>query len=332
MKLSDIKKDIIVPKNQVIIDKKVIVDGKAFHALCAYEQNDCVEIIFLYLDDEVEEKNENIKFADIKTKRDELLLVTNSARDLRIHIDKIYIDNKEIVKNSSISGALFENHYDFFKLSYIMNLGVDLEYLEDSLLSNLIVCTIKIEGKTLSYLDLDNAKTLKITRFPSYETLLGNIDFNITKDKKEYSFKDKDNVEHKFKARLSEVDIWGEIVPQIEKNQREAYEKFDEKEKELYHSSGDFTVGYEKLCPKGMNLLCVAYESEEQLNFYTKEHLNSEVEKNNQFGFSFGFSGDAGERISYLDPVEKGKVESIEVELFSWVKSRLYDDIIVDLR
>ncbi len=329
MKFSDIKNDIISPKNHKIIDKRVLVEGKFFHVISAYKELCNVKIIALNVGDTKNDDSLKANFGGVKTKRDEMMLLYNCQSDEHISVKKIYLDENEITLCRISSDAFLRNYTNYFMLSYILGLGLDLEYLDDILLSNIMVSTYEIEGITL---DLNNAKTLKITRYPSVETVLANIDFNFTKNKKTYCFKDKDNIEHKFKAGLTVVDIWNDVVPKQQRNYNELFEKLNEKEKELQGINGFDTTIYESVCPKDKNLLCVVYESETQLDFYTKEYLNSEIEKNNQKGaFMFLKDKENNERLCILGTIEGFEVESIEVELFSWKKNTEHDDIVVAL-
>ncbi len=328
MKYSDIKNDIIAPKNQKIIDKKTIVDGKYFHVISAYEEGNGVKIITLNIGNSEDDNKENINFGGLKTRRDELMMIFKSQDNSFISHKKFYLDDREIPIKSASSGIFVQNHQDYFMLSYIVNLGLDLEYLNDILLSNVVVSTFEIAEMTLADLDLDNVKTLRITRYPSIETVLANIDFNITLDKKTYSFKD-NNVEYNFKARLEVVDAWKDLVPKVEEEFRKAYETLDEMEKEIGKS---ITSDYEEICPKGMNLLFVAYESQVQLNFYTKEFLDTDIERKNNKSFFFFSSNEANERLCVLGAIDGFEIENTEVELFSWIKSTEQNDIVVKLQ
>ncbi len=332
MKFSDIKNDIIAPHKQKVIDKKVQVDGKVFHVLCAYEQNDYVEIVTLNIGDtdDVDGENiDNLSLGNVKTKRDELVMIANAHRNTDISVEDFYIDNKKINMNSASSGGLYQNHYDFLKIGYIMSLGINLDYLDDVLLKNITVATHKTKDITLESLELDSAKVLRMTREPSRETILENIEYSLTLNVEEFSFIDKNGVEHKFTARLVEMDLWSE-VPKLEEKYKEIYEKLSDEERETFETPNFDTI-YEDVCPKGMNLLCVAYKSETQLNFYTKEDLEAEIKRDNKSSFMFMGDKETGERFSVLYHVEKNTVESMLVELFSWIKTTVHDDIIVNL-
>ncbi len=327
MKFSDIKNDIIAPKKQRIIDRKILIEGHTYHILSAYEECDKVKILVLNIGDMLHEN-----MVESKTIREDLFLQANNSQEKYINVHEVYLDDKKMPMSSASGGGLLGNHYDYFKLSYIASLGIDLGYLDDVLLSNIIVTTYEFDDVTLETLGLENFENLRITRIPNFENTLVNVDFNITLNKQEYWFKDKTGEEHRFTARLREVDIWGELVPKVEENFREFYENLDDEEKEL-HSYDEVTSSYEQICPKGKNLLCVAYESENQLNFYTKQYLDLEIEKNTQASILFlGRDDETGERFSILEPVEKASVESIKVELFTLVKMIEFDDITVDLK
>ncbi len=331
MKFSHIKNDIIVPKKQLVIDKKVLVNDKMFHVLSAYEQCDKVMLVTLNIGDKEDESDAIIEFDAVKTNRDELLSMHNTHTDSHLSVKELYLDEKKIECDSS-SGGLYENHYDFFKLSYIANLGIDLDYLDDVLLANIIVTTFEMHEATLDDLNLDKARKLRITRIPSFENVLANVECNLTLSSGDFSFIDESSKEHKFRARLREIDIWSEVVPKVEENFLKFYESLDEKEKEL-HQIDEFYSTYENICPRGKNLLCVAYESEEQLDFYTKEFLDANIVRNTHGSFMFlGRDDETNERFSILNPVKKGEVEEVEVELFRWIKYTEVDDIVVHLQ
>ncbi len=332
MKFSDIKNDVIVPKSQHIIDKKVIVDDKEFHILSAYEDDNCVKIIILNVEDEILDDNENFNVICNRTHREELVSKVKYQRSSNLEIKDLYFDDKKVSMSGSSTGGGLPNHYDYFMISYIANLGIDLEYLDDILFSNIIVATYRLSEKSLESLNLDKVKILKITRRPSFETKLVNFDYRLSLNKNEYSFIDENKEKQTFKARLIEYDIWAE-VPMLEEMHKELYEKLDDKEKELYKKP-DYENLYNDICPKGMNLLCVVYESDVQLNFHTKQYLNTKVDMSSSSSSSrvfFKRDEETGERICILEPTYKNKVDCLEVELFSMVKITENDDVIVGL-
>ncbi len=331
MKFSDIKNDIIIPKNQIVIDKKLLVDGKEFHILSIYEDSEGVKIVTLNIGGFENSDLQNVASGlyDVKTRRDELIFMAKHNEDTYRNVDSYYLDDVKLKGKSASGGGLYEQHYDFFKLSYIANLGIDLNYLDDVQLENIVVWTQELDVENLEALDFEKAKTLKITRSDNYKNVLLNVDYKFTLNKDDYSFTDENNVEHNFSARLKEVDLWGE-VPKLKARYKELYEKLDEIEKEQCVMP-DFETIYDDVCPKGMNLLCVAYESDIQLNFYTKEYLDTEVERNNSQSMMFLRDDETSERFSILKPVAKGSIESVVVELFSCVKINKYDDIVIDL-
>ncbi len=329
MLFSAVKEYFIAPKKQKVIDKKVLVDGNFFHLISAYEDDDKVKIITLYVAES--EDDVNINMFRAKTKREEFLYQENLKSDKHIDTQDLYFDDEKLQISFSSSDAMGCNFLDSFMLTYIIGLGLDLDYLENIKIENISVSTYVIENHTLDTLDFDKAKTFRFTRFPNYKTILLNIDFNLTSNKELYSFKDKDNNVFEFYARLIEVDIWNEVVPEMEKLQSEAYESLSEKEKQIQKMT-DVASAYEELCPRGMSLLCVAYEGEDQLKFYTKEFLDSEIERKNQgTAFLCMSNKETNERTCIIGAYEKGTVKNLELELFSRVKNIVQNDIIIDL-
>ncbi len=334
-KVIESPEEIITPKSQVIIDKKMIIDNKVFHFISAFEEEGIVKFIVVNGFMNVQKEREFLDFGSVKTNREELLLLNNNRQDDYdgIFVKALYLDNKEIETRSSEGFFFCGNPREYLIWNYIISLELDLEYLNDMSMENIIAYTYETVEKSVDSFDLANVETLKISRGYSSKCELLNLDFNLNSDTDGecYSFRDKNNEKNTFTARLVEVDIWGEVIPSMEDAHSKAIQAFSEEEKELHEKFENNTLqeDYEKICPRDKNLLCVAYKSELQLDFYTKNYLNKEMEKNSTGAFFIMNDKDTGERMCILDPIDKGEVESLEVELFCLHKIVNYDDIIV---
>ncbi len=331
MKFADIKNDVIAPKNQRIIDKKILLDGEVFHVISAYEEGDDVKIIAINILDIEDKLWEEVDFSNIKTVRDERMMIAKTKDYANINGGTIYFDNKEIDFHFKGSSVLCENHYDFFMVSYIISLGIDLDYLDNISLSSTRVSTFVINDIGLDSLDFSGVRSLKTIKSPTTESILVNADFSLTLNKESYSFTDENNVKHKFEAWVEIVDIWGGEVPYIKKNIREAYEKngLELKEAELLKMVDEVTSMYEEMCPRDMNLLYVAYESEVQLEFYKKGYLDSEIDRSNPKSIWFVHSNDSAKR-EVIGNIKGFDVETVDIELFSWLRNIQYDATVID--
>ncbi|MCT4509562.1 MAG: hypothetical protein N4A48_12570 [Tepidibacter sp.] len=123
--------------------------------------------------------------------------------------------------------------------------------------------------------------------------------------------------------RIKHYDIWEEVNDKFEDAFIQDFSK--EQIKKMKEQYIDIL---EKICPKGMDLAIVEYETEDdiQLNFYSKEYLDvipvcntssssAIILKSDKEVGNNGFES----RVCMIKPVEKDFKGSLDVELFSWV-------------
>ncbi len=316
MKFVSLRRNIIKPTNQKIIDKRVRINKKDYHFINLYIEDNITKMLVIGLNDNVDDRAEIFEF---ETKREEMLNQIDNQDNSFLSIQTIKVNEKEFNSTSSRMKSCRENYSDYLKMSfylklnYISNLNINLSYLDEINIERINLSIYELEESAIEIFDYDSLNMSALIMNHGIQKKINKnlrLDFDIMND----CFMVEDNQTNKFSARLVEIDFWGEQIPKLKKKLEEVGGDFNEMLPE-----------FEKTCPQNMNLLFVAYECENQLCFYLKESLDSEIEYNNGH-FTFYFREDGtNEKYCLLKPVKKGEVKNIEVELFSYY-TKFYDD------
>ncbi len=306
MEFSYFKSNVINPEKQIIIDKKVTIQNKEYHFISLYEKDNNINLLALNIEDDIE--TDINPFYKSQTKREELLHGINQKHSNIMTIDKLYINNTELLHSSSSSTGSFKNFNDYLALNYIINLGIDLSYLDDLNLSNIGISLHEFHIASDDIFDYNNLKMyLSIAHHPNQKLI--NKEITLTfENQEDFFFLDNDKKEH-FIARLIELDYWNKIITELLQNL---------KDKNIEINEEDYQKDFETICPKDMNLLCVAYKSTNQLNFYLKDSLNKPLNSSASSMTLYINDPDSDERYCLLKPIKKASIQSTTVELFSY--------------
>ncbi len=309
MKFSYFKSNVINPKNQIIIDKKIIIQNIEYHFISLYEKDNKIILLTLNAEEYAEDNSDHLQ--EFQTKREELLSYINQKPSNLLPINKLTINNAELQHSSSNCTCSCNDFNDYLALNYIINLGIDLTYLDDQSLSNLVITYHEFENITENIFDYKNLKIdLSISTHANQKLIDKEVALSFEKSENFYLLSD--NSVEPFTARLIEFDYWGEIIPDFLQKAKTLNIDFNEEE---------YIIHFEEICPKDMNLLCVAYKSTNQLNFYLKELLDAPLNFSNSAMSFFIHDSDSDERYCLLKPITKASMPFATVELFSYYEN-----------
>ena len=340
MRLEHLRKLMLLPVKEYIINKSVNIMGMDVHILSftieenknrlwlIYEQEDSFE-------DELEYNMEHEYRERIKINRDEKLdNIQRHSRDKNFFIKEMEIQNQTVTFSSSSSSPIYEmNREGIMQLQHFIEKGMILDKWDDVRLKNLVIAQYEQnedeEGPTI-----DNTKEL-------------DIKLHTNGDSREIA------IQHPFKVRFGEQDIGTKIIYFDEDLAREnyffinevysfdVYEDIKKKAEEVEdvemreNMLNNFMEALERVCPRDKNLAVIKYETvdDTQLNFYLKDYLdgepiiyrndNSTIGGASSVGIIWG-SNEKGVGINgyklrecVLQPIDKNFTGELELELFS---------------
>jgi hypothetical protein len=132
--------------------------------------------------------------------------------------------------------------------------------------------------------------------------------------------------------KMYHYDVWAEVNNNLEYELMRVFPK-----DQIEQMKEEYITGLEKICPKGMDLVMLEYETEDdlQLNFYSKEYLDERPVHKSSASIIFCKSdrelGSNGfkSRVRMIKPVEKDFDGIIDIELLSCFMKRSEEIIII---
>lgn len=332
MLLRDLKKDMFSPEKEIFINKIVkireidvllisITLEEYRNVLWAMYQLPC------YLDVGID-LGERRKH---RSNRDEMINnFSNAMSSDNIPISEIMIQKQKMTFASSSASRMYDiNYKKYMQLQHFIEIGMVTSKWNDVDLDNIVIAAYEQEeNEEFAEIDLsmDLDITLKISKDLKQVLINQPIRMGFGEMGKGNKFYFYDYIEEKNRIfyinKMMHYDIWEEINHNLEHERIQSLPKEQIKKiKEQYMDSLD------KVCPKGMNLAILEYETEDnvKLNFYSKEYLDEKaVHKTSstsmmyfELGKDIGSNGFES-RVCVIKPVEKDFNDSIDVELFSW--------------
>ncbi|MDF2885584.1 MAG: hypothetical protein K0R54_6160 [Clostridiaceae bacterium] len=213
------------------------------------------------------------------------------------------------------------------KLQNFIDNGLISANLDDEDLENIIITEYKLKDcdelpkiDTTKKLDIiiklrSHSKSIIINQsihMEFGEMEIGNkFEFYYPIEKRKYNY---------YINNMYHYDVWDEVNNNLEKELGQVVPKEQREEAKI-----EYVAALEKICPRGMDLAMLEYESEEdfQLNVYTKEYLNERRENKASISAVFFESdkkiGKNGfkSRVRMIKPVEKDFYDPIDIELLT---------------
>lgn len=355
MLFKHLKKQMLLPTDEFIINKSVKIRDKEFLIIGITSQNEEIKLWIIMHDDslkhrdsfseydcdnyeELEYERERVKKKSLHsvTKREEMQEdILNSTSNFSIN--EIEIQGKSMAFTSSSGTCLRDNAYDLcMALQHFVEKGLTVDLFDEYDTNDLMLYTYKQQdGEEFPKIDLSKPLDIKIKIAEDYNQILINksmtVNFGDILNEK-HSFYDEE-VNRSYDLYINKVenyDIWEEANKHFDsEHMKKVIKDANIGDEQLQEMKKDYYEFIEQTCPKGMYLAMIEYETEDdvQLNFYTKEFLDAKVEyKEGKCGILF-FSPDnktgphgLKNRICMLKPVEKDFNRAIDIELFSWYK------------
>jgi hypothetical protein len=333
MLIRDLMKAMLLPKEEILINKIVNIRGIDVHLISlTYEEHRKV-LWALYRSPYNFYEGIHAEFEkEFITKKDELTASIDSRkRDNHIHIEEISIQKQKMTFTSSSLSPIYNNNCEeYMQLLHFIENGMSTVHWEEEALENLVIAAYE-QKEDEEFPEIDMSKELDITIKVSkdYKEVLVNqpmcLEFGeAEKDKRGYYYDSVYNIHRSFYIdKLYHYDIWEEVDNRFDS------EMIHKVPKEHFAEMREQYFGLlEKTCPVGKNLVMLEYETEDgvQLNFYSREYLQEKPEPKSSSSSILLFKSDRElgtngfkSRVCMIQPVEKDYTGSIEVELFSMV-------------
>lgn len=262
--------------------------------------------------------------------RNELIAsFSQRINSFHVYICEITIQNQRVVFSSSSSSPMSSRTYEnYMQLQHFMEKGMDSIPWNEVDLDNMIIATYEQdEGTEFPTIDLSKELDITLKIGKEINQVLINqpltLEFGETeKGKKLYLY---DSIEKKNRVlyinKIYHYDIWEEAPPAFEDRLIQLFPK-----EQVMQIKEQYLIDLEKICPEGMNLAMIEYETEDnvQLNFYSKEYLDERPAPKTSSACTMFFKSDRElgnngfkSRVCMIKPVEKDFNGSIDVELFS---------------
>ena len=326
MILKFLKQEMLIPKEEYIINKRVNIQGKDVLLLSLTEgDNNC--LWFIYEQEEFTSERTVDNYKDVfSTNRDRLLdSIDSRSRNANIHIKEMKIQDYILRFDSSNSSHIYNmNRQGIMRLQHFVEKGLISEDWDGVKLENLVISQHKQrDGEELPKLDMTKDLNIRLG--------LNNNSLEIP-------------IQHPFKAEFGKQDMGKKIEYYDEHLGKEKFAFIDEiysfnpyeKIKNQFEEIEDLEIrrnaiktmieALEKIYPRDVNILVIKYETldDVQLNFNMVDYLQDKpIINNSGVGIIWGSKdkeiGINGYKIKecVLDPIGKDFTGQLELELFS---------------
>jgi hypothetical protein len=333
MLLKDLKQNMFLPKKEISINKivKIREIDVQLISLTSQEHRNVLWAMYqlpCYVDEEIDSEERT----EYTTNRDDMIndISKEISSPPNIYISEIMIQNQKITFSSSSANRMCDMSYEgYMQLQHFIDNGMVTTNWNEVDLANIVISAYEQkESEEFPTIDLSKKLdiTLKVSR--EFKQVLTNhpIAMEFGEMEKGNKFYFYDSIEKKNRIcyidKMEHYDIWEESNRHFEDERMQAFS-----EEQIKQMKEQYWACTEEICPKGMNLAILEYETEDgvQLNFYSKEYLDKRpVHKNSSSMMFFKSDKELGSngfksRVDMIKPVEKDFNGSIDVELFSWV-------------
>lgn len=348
MLIKDLKSIMLLPEKEIFINKIVKIRGNDVYlmSLTLEENRNVLWVMYeapYYMNKEIDMEDR----IEHTTNRDKM--IHNIDREMysaHIHISELVIQNQKITFSFSSASALSHTNYEgYMQLQHFIENGLDTTSLDEVDVSNLVIASyVQNENEGFPLIDLSKELHITLKIMKDFKKVLIDpplkpISTKFGKVQEDNKFYFYDCIENKNRTfyinEIKHYDVWEEMNKQLEGELARTLPK-----NQIASMKEELLKFLPIVCPKGMNLALLVYESEDniQLDFYSKEYLDERPVYNTSstgtiYGFKpdeeFGYNGFKN-RICMIKPVEKDFNGSVDVELFSWYMEIPEEIITVD--
>lgn len=339
-----LKQNMFLPKQEISINKIVNIRGIDVQLISITEEEhrNVLWIMYNLPESDLGGLEEKTKYDTNRDKK-----INGVREEMSSHADayisEIIIQNQKMTFSACSSNSIYNkydtNYESYMRVQHFIEKGMITANWDEVDLKNIIIAAYEQE-KSEKFPKIDLSKELDITikvRDTFKEILINKpISIGVGEIEKGKEFYFYDSVEKKNRIfyidEISHYDIWGDVNNRFENEVMK-----DLPEDQVKYMKEQHMNDLESVCPRGMNLLMIEYESEDdiQLNFYSKEYLDEKLVINNSssaFTMFFGPDKKVGinglrNRLDMIKPVEKDFNDIIDIELFSWIM-RVPEEII----
>lgn len=332
MFLKDLKKNMILPTKEILIDKIVKIRGIDVHlvSITSEEHRNVLWLMYQmpYDTDELTDLEEREEYT---SNRDEMINnISKRMKQNNFYISEIYIQNQKMTFSSSSSGCIKGNPYEgYMRLQHFIESGMSTTNWDEVNVSNIVIAAYEQrEQEEFPEIDFSKKLDIKIKINKEFKQVLINqpiqLKFGeVEKGNKLYFYDSMEKKERIFYIdKMEHYDIWEDANKKFNSEEMQAFPK-----EQIQQMKENYLACLKETCPKGMNLAIIEYETEDdvQLDFYSKEYLDKKPIRKNSSSTMMFFKSDKKlgingfkSRVSMIMPVEKEFNGSIDAELFSW--------------
>lgn len=326
MKFREFRESLFTEQEEIIINKKIKVQGKEVMLLSFVEEKECNKLYVLYKSDRVFEEQNNAEDFDEEerkiTNREELKeSITNNDGSLNIFIKEMNIQGNRLSFQGGCIGPLeYHNIEDRLTIKRYIEMGLISDEYDDVDLRNIYFGKFdQNEEEKFPIINKKENISISLTVDEQLKEELIESPFTISIGKKEKNNKIYYNEEEFFYLdEVKKYDIWKEIYEELDN----MIDGLDEDTKQEYKEQ--YISCTRSQCPEGNDLITISYESENdvQLKFLCKDYLESFPKYSESMAMFMNFNSEIGVNghVKYTDElksVPKDFDSIIEIELFS---------------
>lgn len=348
MNLKELKSKMLLPEKEIFLNKEVTIRGEEYILVSITSQNgkNCLWVLkyvpnHFEQDEEIafeglKEENNNYYCTEPKiTIREDLLDKINNSKVDTV-LKELTIQGQTMSFSGSSGERICDSSYDIYmRMQHFVENGlINTSFDRHQLFDVMLYCYEQAENEKFPVVDTskDLNISVKINKSFKQEIINQPLSLKIKKYDRghEYSFYSEYS-QKQYKYYVDDVqnyDIWEDTKDYFDTpKMKEIIEKNHISDKQIEQMKNDYYEATKQICPKDKNLVMIEYETDGdiQLQFYTKEFLDTEVEYS-QSAKSYlmmfrpenpvGKNGYAN-KICMLQPIDKSFDGVLDIELFS---------------
>lgn len=325
MKFRNFRESLFTKQEEIIINKKIKVQGKEVLLLSFVEEEECNKLYVLYKSDRVFEEKKTDDFDEEErriTNREELKeSIINNDGSLNIFIKEMNMQGNILSFQGGCIGSLeYHNIEDRLAIKRYIEMGLISDEYDDVDLRNIYFGKFdQNEEEKFPIINKKENISISLTVDEQLKEELIEYPFTISIGEKEKNNKIYYNEEEFFYLdEVKKYDIWKEIYEELDN----VVDGLDEDTKQEYKEQ--YISCTRSQCPEGNDLITISYESENdvQLKFLCKDYLESFPKYSESMAMFMNFNSEIGVNghVKYTDElksVPKDFDSIIEIELFS---------------
>jgi len=335
MSLKDLKQNMFLPDKEIFINKIVRIREVDVHLISITLEKHRTVLWGMYqLPCYSDEKTNKEKRGEYESNRDQIVNNINEKNNFpEINISEIIIQKQKITFSShtSIRMSNWKDERDK-EFEYFMEKGIIKTHWDEVDFENIIIVKCKQKNsEEFPVIDLSKKLDIILKLRGDFNEVSINQSISMKfsemgKGNKFYFYDSIDMKKHIFYIdKMYNYDVWEEVNNNLDYELMRVLPK-----DQIEQMKEEYITGLEKICPKGMVLAMLEYETEDdmQLNFYSKEYLDERPVHKSSASMMFLKSdrelGSNGfkSRVCMIKPVEKDFDGIIDIELLSCFMKR----------